>query len=66
MSSLETYKVYKNRTSPLIPLPPPLYAVLGKIIKAIFCFEFPLYNHMNDEPGESSYIKQKEQPAQNA
>jgi len=56
--SLPVYREYKNRTSPLILVPPPLYAALNKYIKAIFCCEFPIYNKMSDEPGEGSYIKQ--------
>ncbi|KAK3745059.1 hypothetical protein QZH41_014554, partial [Actinostola sp. cb2023] len=59
--SLQTYRQYKNCTSPLIPLPPPFYAALAKTIKTIFCCEFPLYNKIKDEPGESTYINQQEQ-----
>ncbi|EDO46489.1 predicted protein [Nematostella vectensis] len=58
--NLDTYREYRIRTSPLIPLPPPLYAALNNILKAIFCCEFPLYNHLKDEPGENSYIKQQD------
>ncbi|XP_005105370.1 uncharacterized protein LOC101846158 [Aplysia californica] len=43
------YVAYKNRTSPLVLLPPPLYAVLPSCMKCCFCCEFPLYNHLNDE-----------------
>lgn len=64
--SLPIYREYKDRTSPLILLPPPLYAALNKYIKAIFCCEFPFYNKMADEPGEASYIKQGETATENA
>lgn len=40
------YRAYKNRTSPLIPLPPALYGSLPKFLKAMFLFEFPLYNNI--------------------
>ncbi|KAK7462535.1 hypothetical protein BaRGS_00038420 [Batillaria attramentaria] len=45
----ELYLVFKNRTSPLIPLPPPCYAVLPSCIKCSCCCEFPLYNYLNEE-----------------
>ncbi|KAI3977014.1 hypothetical protein MKX01_008872 [Papaver californicum] len=42
--NVEEYKHYKRTTSPLIPLPPILYANLPVWFKAVFLFEFPLYN----------------------
>ncbi|KAK6186944.1 hypothetical protein SNE40_006200 [Patella caerulea] len=45
----ESYIVYKNRTSPLIPLPPPIYAVLPNPFKCLCCCEFPLYTYSEEE-----------------
>ncbi|XP_059165380.1 uncharacterized protein LOC131947973 isoform X1 [Physella acuta] len=45
----EQYLRYKRRTSPLLMLPPPFYNVLPRLIKSIFCCEFPLYNHLDEE-----------------
>jgi steroid 5-alpha reductase family enzyme len=39
------YQTYKRRTSPLIPLPPPLYAPLPGLIKRFLLFEFAMYSH---------------------
>ncbi|XP_020105104.1 uncharacterized protein LOC109721744 isoform X2 [Ananas comosus] len=43
-SSLEEYRIYKNTTSPLVPLPPVMYGNLPSWFKVAFLFEFPLYN----------------------
>lgn len=38
------YRVYKLTTSPLIPLPPSIYANIPSWFKVAFLFEFPLYS----------------------
>jgi len=45
--SMEEYIIYKKRTSPLLLLPPYLYQRMGKIIKVMFCCEFPMYNSVS-------------------
>ncbi|KAB2001566.1 hypothetical protein ERO13_D11G003200v2 [Gossypium hirsutum] len=42
--NVEAYRVYKKRTSPLIPLPRSIYGNLPYWFKAVFLFEFPIYN----------------------
>lgn len=34
---------YRNRTSPVLPLPPALYAALPRVIKQVLLLELPLY-----------------------
>jgi steroid 5-alpha reductase family enzyme len=42
--NVDGYRVYKQRTSPLIPLPPPIYGKLPAWFKSVFLLEFPLYS----------------------
>lgn len=34
---------YRNRTSPVLPLPPVLYAALPRVVKQVLLLELPLY-----------------------
>merc|ERR1719458_1841845 len=47
-----SYLESKQRTSPLLPLPPPLYKALPNLIQCLFCCEFPFYNKLSEERGE--------------
>ena len=47
------YQTYKNRTSPLIPLPKSCYGKLPQFLKCLFCCEFPFYNYMEQDPERS-------------
>ena len=49
--SKEDYLDYKKKTSPLIPFPTSLFVKLPSFIKCVFCFEWPIYNYLenNDE-----------------
>jgi len=57
----EGYLEFKEKTSPLVPLPPSLYRVLPAFIKCFFCCEFPLYNYL-DEESERTPIKSQSVP----
>ncbi|XP_065670417.1 uncharacterized protein LOC100206053 [Hydra vulgaris] len=43
------YVSYKLQTSPLILCPPFLYSRMNRILKLIFCFEFPFYSKLDSE-----------------
>lgn len=57
----EEYLEFKQKTSPLVPLPSSLYRNLPYFIKSIFCCEFPFYNYL-DENDERSPIKSQSSP----
>eukprot|EP00741_Cyanophora_paradoxa_P006054 tig00000981_g5872.t1 len=42
---MDAYKEYKNSTSPIIPLPRTVYRALPRFVKALFLFEWPMYQH---------------------
>ncbi|KAG8183599.1 hypothetical protein JTE90_025151 [Oedothorax gibbosus] len=48
---IEDYITYKHTTSPLIPLPPSVYADIPKFFRAFLLCEFPLYNYMDPNKG---------------
>ncbi|GAX74947.1 hypothetical protein CEUSTIGMA_g2393.t1 [Chlamydomonas eustigma] len=52
------YMEYRNRTSPILPLPPFLYAALPLIIKRIFLLELPLYETDWSYSGEDELAKE--------
>jgi len=57
----EDYLDFKKKTSPLIPLPTTLYAVLPSFFKCFFCCEFPMYNYL-DVDDERSPIRPTSPP----
>lgn len=58
----EEYLQYKNRTSPLVPLPPPCYGCLPRAFKCLCCCEFPLYNYLDPEDERISIKPSNEEP----
>lgn len=60
---LESYRVYKEQTSPLILFPPILYKIIPSFAKCFLFCEFPFYNKLDkveakkeDQPTESTEI----------
>ncbi|XP_054707692.1 uncharacterized protein LOC129217419 [Uloborus diversus] len=51
--NIEEYRTYKTTTSPLIPLPPTVYADIPTFFKVIIFCEFPLYNYLDANKGAS-------------
>lgn len=51
--SAAAYLVYRNRTSPLLLLPPCVYAVVPKPLRCLFCCEFPMYAY---SPKETDFV----------
>jgi len=37
------FALYRSKTSPIIPLPPPFYAILPSTLKALLFFEWKMY-----------------------
>jgi len=46
-----SYVEFKERTSPLLLLPPPLYKALPNLVQCVCCCEFPIYNKLGEERG---------------
>ncbi|XP_076470530.1 uncharacterized protein LOC143300620 [Babylonia areolata] len=61
----EVYLMYKQRTSALVPLPPPCYAVLPALFKCACCCEFPLYNYLDEEKQTIAQSPVTKQPSPN-
>ncbi|KAG9459191.1 hypothetical protein H6P81_003699 [Aristolochia fimbriata] len=55
--NLTEYKQYKRATSPLIPLPPIVYAKLPAWFKAVFLFEFPFYSRYLPQQERSTWYR---------
>ncbi|ELT93744.1 hypothetical protein CAPTEDRAFT_162704 [Capitella teleta] len=51
-SKLE-YRDYKDSVPILIPFCPPLFRKFPAFLKAVFCCEWPLYNHLSQEEEEA-------------
>mmetsp|Transcript_61404 Transcript_61404/g.85413 ORF Transcript_61404/g.85413 Transcript_61404/m.85413 type:complete len:310 (-) Transcript_61404:35-964(-) len=43
------YENYRNRTAPIVPCCPPIYAVLPHFVKCLFCCEFRRYEYPGAE-----------------
>ncbi|KAH3862759.1 hypothetical protein DPMN_025733 [Dreissena polymorpha] len=58
VKALSSFRVVVvSRTSVLIPLPPACYGCLPKALKCLFCCEFPLYDHLNEEAEKITVTK---------
>jgi hypothetical protein len=62
------YEAYRERTSPIIPVPPQLYVCLPRLVKQLFCCEFPMYEVSSqpeaDSDGEGSSLRKAGPPAE--
>jgi hypothetical protein len=52
------YKIYLQRTSILIPLPPALYRHLPRLIKSTLLLDFPIYHF--DEVKEGAVAREED------
>ncbi len=57
------YRVYKDITSVLIPLPPRCFGRFPSWLKCCMCCEFPLYNHLDIDSEQQSITKRTDDPA---
>lgn len=42
-SNRAEYEAYRARTSPILPVPSCIYALLPRLVRQLFCCEFPMY-----------------------
>jgi len=50
----ELYTKYRFRTSPVIPVPPQLYELLPRVVRQVFCCEFPMYEYVPEANAEGN------------